>query len=186
MRLRGRVALVTACGAGESYGLVWARALAREGAGVVVGDADEARATAVAGELTAAGAAAVGGALDVGSQASCDAFAARALERFGRIDVLANTHHLWPELRRDDASDSSLHAALDHDAVSLLRTVRAVLPAMRAQGGGRIVSLSSIGAWASCRASPTRRPRCCRTGSPACSPAPSASSRSRSTPSRPV
>jgi NAD(P)-dependent dehydrogenase (short-subunit alcohol dehydrogenase family) len=73
--------------------------------------------------------------------------AALALERFGRIDVLANTHHLWHDLRRDDASEEYLHEVLDYNAVSILRTVRAVLPAMRAQGAGRIVSLSSIGAW---------------------------------------
>ena len=39
-----------------------------------------------------------------------------------------------------------LHHVLDYNAVSILRTARAVLPAMRVTGG-RIVSLSSIGAW---------------------------------------
>jgi len=53
MRLRDRVAIVTECGEGETYGVVWARALAREGAAVVLGDRDGARATAVAAELTA-------------------------------------------------------------------------------------------------------------------------------------
>src|SRR5581483_204444 len=38
VRLSGRVAIVTECGEWESYGVVWARALAREGASVVVAD----------------------------------------------------------------------------------------------------------------------------------------------------
>jgi len=147
MRLSGRVAVVTACGRGESFGLIWARALAREGAAVVVADADPARADAVAHELTTAGARAVATRLDVQSTDSCRAAVDMALAQFGRVDVLANTHHLWDELRRDDASDAYLLDVLDYNAVSILRTARAVLPAMRAQGGGRIVSLSSVGAW---------------------------------------
>ena len=58
-----------------------------------------------------------------------------------------HTHHLWHDLRRDDASDAYLHEVLDENAVSLVRAAEAVWPAMRAQGGGSIVSLSSIGAW---------------------------------------
>src|SRR5262245_48344792 len=147
MRLRDRVAIVTECGQGETYGVVWARALAREGAALVLGDRDGARAAAVAAELVAGGARAAACALDVGRRESCAAIAGLAVERFGRIDVLANTHHLWHDLRRDDASEEYLHEVLDYNAISILRTVRAVLPAMRAQGRGRIVSLSSIGAW---------------------------------------
>jgi NAD(P)-dependent dehydrogenase (short-subunit alcohol dehydrogenase family) len=147
MRLAGRVALVTECGRGETFGVVWARALAREGAAIVIGDADPARAAAVAAELTTAGARAVGAPLDVRRDESCEALVALARERWGRVDVLVNAHHLWHELRRDDASDDYLHAVLDHNAVSIVRMARAVLPLMRAQGGGRIVSLSSIGAW---------------------------------------
>ena len=146
MRLKDRVAIVTECGRGETYGVVWARALAREGAAVVVADANLTRAVAVADELRAAGGRAAGTSVDVGATTSCEALAAFTLERFGRIDVLANTHHLWHDLRRDDTSDEYLHQVLDYNAVSILRTARAVLPAMRGSGG-RIVSLSSIGAW---------------------------------------
>jgi NAD(P)-dependent dehydrogenase (short-subunit alcohol dehydrogenase family) len=147
VRLAGRAAIVTECGVGETYGVVWARALAAEGAAVVVADPDPARAGAVAAELVAGGARAAAAGLDVGTRASWDAVAALALERFGRVDVLAATHHLWHDLRRDDLSDTYFHQVLDHNAVSLVRATRAVLPAMRAGGGGRIVALSSIGAW---------------------------------------
>ena len=147
MRLEGRVAVVTECGRGAGFGGVWARALAREGAAVVVADPDLARADAVARELRGDGARVIAASLDVASTDSCRALVETALSGFGRVDVLANTHHLWFDLRRDDASDAYLLEVLDYNAVSILRTARAVLPAMRAQGGGRIVSLSSIGAW---------------------------------------
>jgi len=147
MRLRGRVAIVTECGRGETYGVVWARALAREGAAVVVADPERERAVGVADELSASGAAAAGTVVDVRRRESCEALVGFAAERFGGVDVLVNTHHLWHDLRRDDASDEYLHEVLDYNAVSIVRTARAVLPAMRARGAGRIVSLSSIGAW---------------------------------------
>src|SRR5690242_19437658 len=104
MRLAGRVAIVTECGRGESFGVVWARALAREGAAVLVADRDPARADEVCTGLAAGGATVAATALDVGTQASCDELVAFAVARFGRVDVLANTQHVWDELRGDDAS----------------------------------------------------------------------------------
>jgi 3-oxoacyl-[acyl-carrier protein] reductase len=147
MRLRDRVAVVTECGRGDTYGVVWSRALAREGAAVVVADADGERAAALAAELEANGGRAAATVLDVAAEASCEALARFAIDRFGTIDVLVNTHHLWHDLRRDDASDAYMLHVLDYNAVSVLRTTRAVLPTMRARRRGSIVSLSSIGAW---------------------------------------
>ena len=147
MRLRGRVALVTECGRGEGFGVVWAEALARAGAAVVVADPDPARAAEIATRLAADGREALAATLDVRSAESCTAVVAAAVARFGRVDVLANTHHLWQDLRGADASDAYLEEVLDYNASSLLRLTRPLLPVMRRQGGGRIVSLSSIGAW---------------------------------------
>src|SRR5262245_10986623 len=147
MRLADRVAVITECGRGESFGVVWARALAREGAAVLIADRDPARAEAVARELSGAGARAASAGVDVRSEESCRALVAQALARFQRVHVLANTHHPWDDLRRDDSPDAYLAEVLDYNATSILRTARAALPAMRAQGGGRIISLSSIGAW---------------------------------------
>src|SRR5262245_58035306 len=146
MRLAGRVAVITECGRGESFGVVWARALAREGAAVLIADSDPARAEAVASELSAVGARAASAGVDVRSEASCRALVTQALARFQRIDLPADTHRRWDGLRGDDSSDTYLAEVLDYNATSILRTARAVLPAMRAQGGGRIISLSSIGA----------------------------------------
>jgi 3-oxoacyl-[acyl-carrier protein] reductase len=147
MRLSGRVAIVTACGRGETFGVVWARALGREGAAVVVADEDPHRAGEVAAELAAREVPVASAVLDVGSGRSCQELVELVVARFGRIDILANSHHLWHDLRSEDASDAYLHRVLDYNATSLLRTAGAVFPVMRRQGGGRIISLSSIGAW---------------------------------------
>src|SRR5262245_10392312 len=144
MRLRDRVAVVTACGRGETYGVVWARALAREGAALVVADAEPSRAAEVAAALAAGGGRAVGTTVDVRSRESCAALVALAVERFGGLDVLVHTHHVWHDLRGDDTSDAYLRDVLDENAVSLVRMAEAAWPAMRARGGGSIVSLSSI------------------------------------------
>src|SRR4030095_12771225 len=87
--LKGKVVIVTggAHGIGKAYGLGFAQA----GAHVVIVDIDEAAAKRAAAEITqdfAAPAMALN--TDVSDEASTKQMAARALERFGRIDVLVN------------------------------------------------------------------------------------------------
>lgn len=86
--------------------------------------------------------------LDVTSDASVEAAIAASLRRFGRVDVVVNnagnggTMSLW--------ADTPASAARDTFDVHLLgaeRVMRAVLPAMRAQGGGTIVNVASTLGW---------------------------------------
>jgi thiamine pyrophosphate-dependent acetolactate synthase large subunit-like protein/NAD(P)-dependent dehydrogenase (short-subunit alcohol dehydrogenase family) len=82
-------------------------------------------------------------ALDVGDDASVAAAAAEALERFGRVDVLVNNAGLGlggPFEHVDMADVRRLFAV---NAVGVLAVTRALLPAMRARGRGRIVMVSS-------------------------------------------
>ena len=116
--------MITECGRGESFGVVWARALVREGAAVVVADPDPGRAEAVARELAEGGGRAAPAVIDLLSPGSCQSLVDEVLTHFGRVDVLANTHHTWHDLRRDDASDTYLQEVLDYNAVSILRTAR--------------------------------------------------------------
>jgi len=80
-------------------------------------------------------------------QAQLDAMAMQAVERFGRIDVLAN---LAGGFRMGEpvhaTTDTTWKFLLDINAGTLLHAVRAVVPRMLAQGGGRIVNVGAYAA----------------------------------------
>jgi 3-oxoacyl-[acyl-carrier protein] reductase len=118
-----------------------------EGARVVVGDRNAERAASLAAAIGGAGGEAMPIGLDVTSEASATAFAAEAVHRFGTIDVLLNTAHLWFDLRRDDRSAAYLRTVIDYNGIGMWIASAAVVPYMIRQRRGKIVNLSSIGAW---------------------------------------
>lgn len=84
-------------------------------------------------------------ALDVTCEASVQAAVATVIEREGRIDLLVN--HAGAGVLPAGAEESSVQQAqlvFDTNFFGLLRMTRAVLPHMRAQGGGRIVNIGSV------------------------------------------
>ncbi len=85
-RLDGRTAVVT--GASSGLGVVFARALAAAGASVVVSARRLDRLEQLAAEIEAGGGQALAVTCDVASEQDVDALAARAVDRFGRVDVL--------------------------------------------------------------------------------------------------
>ncbi len=150
-RLDGKVVAVTEVGEegaeGRTYGALWAQAAAREGARLVVGDRELSRATRVAERTGAVGGEAVAAALDVTSEASAAAFADLAIARFGAIDVLLNTAHLWLDIRRDDQSAAYLRQVIEYNGIGMWIVSSAVAPHMMQRRRGKIINLSSIGAW---------------------------------------
>ena len=93
MTLNNKVAIVN--GGGHGLGAGYCRALATEGASVVVADIAENGARDVAGEI---GGLAVR--VDVSDDASVQHMVTTAMERYGRIDILINNAALYSELRR--------------------------------------------------------------------------------------
>jgi 3-oxoacyl-[acyl-carrier protein] reductase len=145
-RLEGKVAIVT--GGGHGIGKAYARGLAGEGASIVIAEIDEDAARAVAGALTQEGFRALGLATDVSSWPSVEAMARRAVESFGRIDVLVNNAAIFATVPMSRAPFDKIDPA-EWDrmmTVNLKGTwlaCRAVVPQMKAQGYGKIVNISS-------------------------------------------
>jgi len=145
MRFEGKVAIVT--GAAQGIGEAYAKALAAEGARVVVAELNEAQGRRVAEEI---GGAARFVRVDVASPESTQAMAAAAVEAFGGIDLLVNNAAIyhgmqlapliaveWDYYKR--FMDVNMHGAL--------LCVRACWEAMTKRGGGAIVNQSSTAAW---------------------------------------
>ena len=83
--------------------------------------------------------------LDVTDAGEREAAVAAALDRFGRIDVLVNNAGRTQVGAVEETTDDELRALFDLHFFGPAALTRLVLPAMRAQGGGAIVQLSSVG-----------------------------------------
>ena len=142
MRCSGKVAIVTGGAMGIGHAIV--EALLAEGAKVVVADRDGAAAAAAA--LGGARSGVMGVACDVSSQGDTEAMADAALEAYGRIDVLVNNAGVYTDLTMTPFEELSIgewRRVLDVNVIGQAMATRAVVPAMRRQGGGSIVNLSS-------------------------------------------
>jgi NAD(P)-dependent dehydrogenase (short-subunit alcohol dehydrogenase family) len=143
MLLEGKVVIVT--GAGPGMGQAMCRGAAREGAKVVVSARSQAAIEAIAMEIRDEGGDAIAVPCDVSQTGECRALADAALVKWGRIDGLVNSayyHPDWLPLERHDIEQ--LLVALDVIAVGAVRMAQAVIPAMRAQGRGSIVNVSTL------------------------------------------
>lgn len=151
--LKGKIAWVT--GGGSGIGLAGAAALARAGAHVVITGRTAATNASAAKTLQALGSA-ESVLLDVADKKAVKAVAARILKKHGRIDILVNSAGTNASKRNfnvvslDDWDD-----VVAINLSGLFYCVHAVLPAMRGQGGGLIVNISS---WAGRYASPLTGP----------------------------
>ena len=83
--------------------------------------------------------------LDVTDPAQRQAAVAAALERFGRIDVLVNNAGRTQVGAIEETTDEEMRALFELHFFAPFALTRLVLPAMRAQGGGAIVQMSSVG-----------------------------------------
>jgi 3-oxoacyl-[acyl-carrier protein] reductase len=145
--LKDNVVIVT--GGAHGIGKAYCHSFARAGAHPVVADIDGAAAENVAEEIYKKTAVtSLGLHTDVSSEASTKVMAARTLERFGRIDVLINNAAVFsvvPMNRgRIEAIDSEeWDRLMAVNLRGLFFCCRAVLPAMRRQKSGKIVTIAS-------------------------------------------
>ena len=83
--------------------------------------------------------------LDVTDKAAVDAAVQQALEAFGRIDVAVNNAGYGQFGMVEEVSEEELRAQLETNLFGAVWVTQAVLPAMREQGSGHIIQVSSIG-----------------------------------------
>jgi 3-oxoacyl-[acyl-carrier protein] reductase len=135
MLLENKVALVT--GAGRGIGAAVARRFAAEGAQVVVHyRRSREPAEALASEI---GGLALG--CDLMHPLATEAMVGDALSHFGRIDILVNNASSFAaDLNFEDATWDDFRAEFDGVVGATVNPIQAVLPGMKAQGGGRIIN----------------------------------------------
>jgi NAD(P)-dependent dehydrogenase (short-subunit alcohol dehydrogenase family) len=141
--LEGKVAIVT--GASRGIGRAIALRLAQAGAQVVVSSRKLENVQPVADEIVAAGGQALAVQAHVGAAGDVAALVAQAVETFGRVDVAVNNAatnpHFGPLLTADEGQWDKI---LDTNAKGAFRVCKAVVPYMEAQGGGKIINLTSV------------------------------------------
>jgi 3alpha(or 20beta)-hydroxysteroid dehydrogenase len=137
-KLDGKVALVT--GAARGQGEAEARAIVREGGRVVVADVLDDLASAVAADL---GDRAVACHLDVGNPDEWSAAVDLALATFGRLDILVNNAGILRTGTIEHQLLDDFMAVIRVNEVGCWLGIKAVIPALRAAGGGSIVNISS-------------------------------------------
>ncbi|ALE57665.1 NAD(P)-dependent dehydrogenase (short-subunit alcohol dehydrogenase family) [Paraburkholderia sp. GV068] len=143
MLLENKVVIVTGAASPRGIGKATAKALAAQGAHVVILDLREEDAKAAAADL---GAGHLGLACDVTDKAACVRAAKAALERYGRIDGLVNNAGITQPVRTLDISAEGFDAIVDVNLRGTLYMSQAVLPAMKEQKSGSIVCMSSVSA----------------------------------------
>ena len=149
-RLDGAVALVT--GASSGIGEATARLLAGRGAAVVLGARRSERLEELAAELRERSAAVALCRTDVTRQEDVDRLVARAVEEFGRLDVLVGNAGIAKTAPMTDLDVAGWSAMIDVNVRGVLHGIAAALPVFRRQGRGHFVTTVST---AGLRTSPT-------------------------------
>lgn len=143
-RADSKVVLVT--GASSGIGEATVRRLAADGHRVFAGARRSPRLQQLTEEITGDGGTAAFARLDVTDAADFAAFAAAALDRFGRIDVLVNNAGVMPLSPLAALRTGEWDRMIDVNLRGVLHGIAAALPIMRDQGSGHIVNVASVGA----------------------------------------
>jgi 2-hydroxycyclohexanecarboxyl-CoA dehydrogenase len=151
-RLTDKVAIVTGAGRGIGRGI--ALAFAAEGAKVVAASRSADTVQSLYAEIEAAGGHALGVPCDVADKAQIQSMVARAVERFGTVDILVNNAQSFgtrdapkpypPRRGVEEAVDEEWEYTLRTGLMATLWAMQAVFPIMKARGGGKIINFGSM------------------------------------------
>jgi 3-oxoacyl-[acyl-carrier protein] reductase len=141
--LKDKVCLIT--GAARGLGEAIARRFLEAGARLVLCDLRGEAAGKLAGSLDASGRRVVAQQVDVTAEGEVQAAVDKAVERFGRIDVLVNCAGIIKHLPIERMSLEDFESVLRVNLTGTFLFCRAVVPVMKRQGGGKIVNIASLG-----------------------------------------
>ena len=142
--LEGRVAVVT--GASSGIGEACAVAFAAKGAKVVLAARRAERLASLVDRIEGAGGEALAVATDVTDEAAVDDLFARAVERFGTVDVLVNNAGIADSTPVDEMALETWRKVIETNLTSAFLCSRAAFRAMKGKGRGRIINVGSISA----------------------------------------
>ncbi len=140
--LKGRAALIT--GGNGGIGLGMARGLARAGADIMIAARNAQKSARAAEELRALGVRAETVAVDVCEEASVKAMVAAMLDTFGRVDCLVANAGVNDRKPPQDYTAEEWKWIVETNLTGPFYCAQAVYPVMKAQGGGKIVTIGSM------------------------------------------
>ena len=151
-KVRGLSVLIT--GGASGIGFAYAQAMAENGARLMVADINPEALAKTVTALAGSGAEVAGERVDVTKRDDLDRVVAATVARYGRIDVvfanagisggpgfLSADRSRNPERALEFISDELWTRVLETNLTSVFRTVQAVVPQMKRQGGGRIINI---------------------------------------------
>ncbi len=140
--IKGKVIAIT--GASSGLGEATARYLAAKGAKVILGARREEKLEAIADEINAETDAAIFMKMDVTDKDQVKAFVDRAVEVFGRLDVLINNAGLMSIAPLQALKVAEWDRMIDINIKGVLYGVAAALPVFEKQGSGHFINISSV------------------------------------------
>src|SRR4028119_1003676 len=138
--LDGKVAVVT--GASSGIGEATVRALSAEGAAVVAGARRKERLDGVVEGISRDGGKAIAVECDVTDERQAHALVERAIEKFGRIDVLVNNAGVMLLSKVEKGLSDEWRQMFEVNVLGLLYATDAAIGAMKEQGSGHVVNVS--------------------------------------------
>ena len=138
MRLRNQTAVIT--GGAGGIGRAIAIGYAREGASVLLVDRDADAGEAAAGEIVRAGGNARFECADVSNREQLNA----VLQSAGNVNILVTSAAVLEKRSILESTMEDFDRTMDTNVHGVMNAVQAVLPGMKAQGGGKIIILSSM------------------------------------------
>lgn len=143
-QLAGKVAIVTGGGSGIGKGI--AKLFAQEGCAVVIAGRTASRLDAVADEIRQAGGQAFAAPADVSDEAQVAAVFAKAIEAFGRLDILINAAGAFDGGPVENLSLEAWQNVVNANLTGPFLCTREAFRIMKPAGGGRVINIGSISA----------------------------------------